>query len=191
MTLTPKQLQKLAAMLGMMGSAHDGEILAAAKAAHKVMSEAHLTWSQLVLNGTHQTYADGVRYGMAQGFARGKAEGLEEGRRLYEGALKAASQDGFRRGMDWGYQHRQNMEDAEDEEGDDEDEVEEEDHMDEWPGFARVIRQKYFDRLNGWERNFLESWGAKPALRTPSEKEYRIFAKLAQKFGERLPNAEY
>ena len=40
--------QKLAKLLGMMGSAHDGEILAAAKAAQRLLTDAKATWFDVV-----------------------------------------------------------------------------------------------------------------------------------------------
>ena len=62
---------------------------------------------------------------------------------------------------------------------------------DEWPAFAQFLLDKYGDRLSKWETDFLESWADKGPLSEPSEKQYAVFARLARKFGEKLPNAEY
>ena len=41
--------QRLAKLLGMMGSAHDGEVVAAARQAERLRADAGLTWHDIVL----------------------------------------------------------------------------------------------------------------------------------------------
>ena len=45
---SPSLLDKLAKILGMLGSAHDGEVLAAGRRAHLLITGADLTWPQLL-----------------------------------------------------------------------------------------------------------------------------------------------
>ena len=42
-------LERLAKLLGMLGSAHDGEALAAARQAERLRAEAGLTWPQIII----------------------------------------------------------------------------------------------------------------------------------------------
>lgn len=44
MTLHQNDLQKLAKLLGMLGSAHDGEVLAAARKAHNLLTAKGASW---------------------------------------------------------------------------------------------------------------------------------------------------
>jgi hypothetical protein len=46
--LNPDDRRKLVSCLGMLGSDHDGECLAAARAAHRLVSQLRLTWSDIV-----------------------------------------------------------------------------------------------------------------------------------------------
>jgi hypothetical protein len=46
--LPPALRDKLAKILGMLGSDHDGEVLAAARRAQMLIKAAHLTWAQIV-----------------------------------------------------------------------------------------------------------------------------------------------
>lgn len=48
-------LFKLAKICGKFGSAHDGEILSAAKMAHRLVKEAKLTWDDVLLDGVQIT----------------------------------------------------------------------------------------------------------------------------------------
>jgi len=41
--------QRLAKLLGMMGSAHDGEVIAAARHAERLLADAGLTWAEIVV----------------------------------------------------------------------------------------------------------------------------------------------
>jgi hypothetical protein len=47
-TLSPPLLDKLSKVLGMLGSAHDGEVLAAGRRAHIMVSNAGWTWPALL-----------------------------------------------------------------------------------------------------------------------------------------------
>jgi hypothetical protein len=47
-TLSPLFLDKLAKILGLLGSAHDGEILAAGRRAHMLIANSGWTWPELL-----------------------------------------------------------------------------------------------------------------------------------------------
>src|SRR5438874_13522160 len=48
-SVTGLDRERLAKLLGMMGSAHDGEVVAAARQAERLRAEAGLTWVDIVL----------------------------------------------------------------------------------------------------------------------------------------------
>ena len=49
MNAAPLDRDRLAKLLGMMGSAHDGEVVAAARQAERLRADAGLTWHDIVL----------------------------------------------------------------------------------------------------------------------------------------------
>ena len=49
MTAASLDRDRLAKLLGMMGSAHDGEVVAAARQAERMRAEAGLTWQQIMV----------------------------------------------------------------------------------------------------------------------------------------------
>jgi len=54
MTLQPSELQRLSKLLGMTGSAHDGEALAAARKAHDLIKAKNMTWPAVL--GLHDNH---------------------------------------------------------------------------------------------------------------------------------------
>ena len=50
MPLLPCQRQKLVKVLGMTGSPHPGEVVAAAAAAHRILSAAGLSWDSVIVS---------------------------------------------------------------------------------------------------------------------------------------------
>ena len=46
--LSPPFLEKIAKVLGMLGSSHDGEVIAAGRRAHLMVSNAGSTWAELL-----------------------------------------------------------------------------------------------------------------------------------------------
>jgi hypothetical protein len=85
MTLTEDQLRRLARLLGMMGSHHDGEILNAAKAAQKflVASLGSTAWEEVLLhnNGARWTDDDvraAIDAAYKQGYAAREADAKDE-----------------------------------------------------------------------------------------------------------------
>jgi hypothetical protein len=53
-TMTPEQTKRLSQLLGMLGSAHDGEVLNAAKMAQRFLGGLGLTWEEaLTHNGSY------------------------------------------------------------------------------------------------------------------------------------------
>ena len=80
--MTPDDLRRLIQLLGMMGSAHDGECLNAARMAQRHVAGLGATWEE-VLNRTDSkgTFSeDTVREAYSSGHQAGYAKGLEEGR---------------------------------------------------------------------------------------------------------------
>src|SRR3954447_13797385 len=62
--------ERLAKLLGLMGSAHDGEVVAAARQAERLRAEAGLTWQQIMVptlppphrSAPVQTVADAIEF---------------------------------------------------------------------------------------------------------------------------------
>jgi len=48
MTIQPSELSKLAKLLGMLGSAHDGEVVNAARKADELIRKHDATWSDII-----------------------------------------------------------------------------------------------------------------------------------------------
>jgi hypothetical protein len=76
-------LEQLAKCLGLLGSAHEGEILNAARKAEALRLSLDVTWTQLLANGSSTTlteeqmakiYAAGLQKGEALGYQRGQAD---------------------------------------------------------------------------------------------------------------------
>jgi hypothetical protein len=65
--------KRLAALLGMIGSAHDGEALNAARLAHKLVVGSGLSWEQVLKGGGYTE--DFVREVAAKAYAEGKVDG--------------------------------------------------------------------------------------------------------------------
>lgn len=77
--------KRLSHLLGMLGSAHDGEVLNAAKLAHRLVREAKATWPELFAGKppTAPTYDDGYRHGFTAGYQKAVAEAAHEMREAY------------------------------------------------------------------------------------------------------------
>jgi hypothetical protein len=82
MALAPAEQQKLARLLGMLGSDHDGEALNAARLAQRLVTAANLTWAELVAAPAALTPAEvdlrRVEQLERDAFERGRKAGLAE-----------------------------------------------------------------------------------------------------------------
>lgn len=82
MTLSPEIRERLGKVLGMTGSSHDGEVLAAVRRAQSIMVGAKLSWSDLLgaqpQQQSGQNFEDGFRAGFERGVAKGRVEGRAE-----------------------------------------------------------------------------------------------------------------
>jgi hypothetical protein len=82
MALAPPEQQRLARLLGMLGSAHDGEVLNAARLAQRLLATANMTWTELVATPPALTPAEIDLARIAQleadAFERGRRAGLAE-----------------------------------------------------------------------------------------------------------------
>jgi hypothetical protein len=72
-------------LLGMLGSAHDGEVLNAAKAAQRLLGAEGLTWEEAFASNNNNgaganAGAEQYNTGYQTGYRSGYARGLEEGR---------------------------------------------------------------------------------------------------------------
>lgn len=56
-TPSPLDRDRLGKVLGMLGSAHDGEVLAAARQAHRIVSEAGATWEAVFAGAVPMVHA--------------------------------------------------------------------------------------------------------------------------------------
>jgi hypothetical protein len=68
--------RKLIALLGMIGSVHDGEVLNAAKMAQRLLGSMGLSWEEAFGNssgGESRSYQDGYNDGYRRGLAEGHA----------------------------------------------------------------------------------------------------------------------
>jgi hypothetical protein len=77
------EIDQLAKLLGMLGSAFDGEVLVAARKAHALVINNDWTWPQLLANGSasalteeqiNRVYAAGLQKGEIVGYQRGMAD---------------------------------------------------------------------------------------------------------------------
>lgn len=75
--MEPEKRTRLAQLLGMLGSAHDGEVLNAARLACRLIGSEAMTWTQ-VLNGedggSSNRDQEQYNFGYAAGYARATAE---------------------------------------------------------------------------------------------------------------------
>lgn len=69
----PVDQKRLAQFLGMLGSDHDGEVVNAAKMAHRMVTQAGLTWEQVLHGGGYTT--EFVQKVAAEAYAAGKVDG--------------------------------------------------------------------------------------------------------------------
>lgn len=79
MPLPPDQRTRLTKLLGMTGSAHDGEALNALRLAQKLMGEAKVTWEDTLHGNRLLTYQEGFLEGRTAGLEEGYARGYREG----------------------------------------------------------------------------------------------------------------
>lgn len=78
MSISDKDRQRLVIILGMLGSAHDGEVLNAAKQAHRVVSAMKLSWSDVLDNAgcyTREQVQEVADLAYTRGLEEGKAVG--------------------------------------------------------------------------------------------------------------------
>jgi hypothetical protein len=77
------EIERLAQLLGMLGSDFDGEVLVAARKAHALLITLDATWGQLLANGSDSSlteeqmtkiYSAGLQRGEAIGYQRGMAD---------------------------------------------------------------------------------------------------------------------
>jgi hypothetical protein len=66
--MTPDTKTRLIKLLGMMGSIHDGEILNAARLAHRLVKEAGLTWEQAIGGITGEQLRKAEHNGFNRGY---------------------------------------------------------------------------------------------------------------------------
>jgi hypothetical protein len=80
--MTP-ELERMAQLLGMLGSDFDGEVLVAARKAHTMLISQDWTWQQLLANGSssvlteeqiQKIYSAGMQRGEVLGYQRGQAD---------------------------------------------------------------------------------------------------------------------
>ena len=84
MVLSKKEVERLIALLGMLGSAHDGEVVNAARLAQRLIGGAGVTWAD-VLNGQTRgdKYSDedmqaAVNYAYRNGYTAGVADSKQK-----------------------------------------------------------------------------------------------------------------
>lgn len=75
--LAPDKKKLLIKLLGMMGSAHDGEVLAAARKAQALVRECGVTWEDVM-----QTVYDDLEAVVEKAFSAGHRDGYEAGKRF-------------------------------------------------------------------------------------------------------------
>jgi hypothetical protein len=145
MTLTEDQRRRLTRILNMLGSAHDGEVLNAARQAQKFLGSLGLTtWDEVLHNGTpgaRWTDADlevSIDAAFKQGYAAHEEDGKAEALRAFDDAHSC-------------------------------------------PAFAQLCLRNFRDKLTPWEVDFCRSWSVKSEDAEPSDKQIRVFQKLARK----------
>lgn len=79
--------RRLIALLGMIGSAHDGEILNAARLAQRLIGSEGLTWEEVLSNGNGAISQSDMQVLFDAGFRKGHDDGYRKG--LAEGHVKS------------------------------------------------------------------------------------------------------
>lgn len=173
---TEKRKKKVVQLLGMLGSFHDGEVLNAARLAHKEMINGNMRWEDL-FNGHAPADLWGANpaereEGREEGYKEGFEAGLNKSDVLHEAELEQEYKRGFDAGVKSAKAKKVKM------------------PLDDpaWKDFARMIYDEHEAYLTAWERDFVISFATGVRF-VPTERQYAIFCRLAKKLRIALPAA--
>lgn len=96
--MDPPARKRLIQILGMLGSAHDGEVLNAARLAQRALGAANTTWAELLDDTPRHTEADLQRV-FDEGFRQGADFAKKDAARRYSGGNQPATWLGLAREM--------------------------------------------------------------------------------------------
>jgi hypothetical protein len=156
--------KRLIQLLGMMGSSHDGEVLNAARLAHKLARS--LGGWEVVLGSAYNPLGDANRAEREEGWQAGWQEGWQEG---FEKGGENADQDAYDKGFQDGVNSAKSIKATRS-----------------WRQWAKDRVKDDEDYLSAWEINFFGSFGA-GRYAEPSKKQHAIFVRVAQRLDLELP----
>lgn len=154
---TRDERKRLVQLLGMLGSDHDGEVVNAARLAHRLLRSKPYTWDEVVsVNGSASTNAGGTNRA-----AGGREAEILELKKQIAVAYKNGFQDGVK-------STGQRMVKAN------------------WKQFARLVVENEQDFLSDWEIKFFGSF-AEGRRNVPTDKQKAIFVAVAERLGLEPP----
>jgi hypothetical protein len=160
--LPEKDLTRLARLLGMLGSNHDGEVASAGRMAHRLVATHKLSWDELLKNGTQPGSVDKLytQDDIVASYNAGLHEGMKQGMdqaRAAEAVAKFRSTNQYRRSLA------------------------------PWRAWCQDALDEAADDLSEWEYGFLESF-IQRGFDTPTPKQEAVMRRIATKIGIAPPN---
>lgn len=172
--LPEEKLRRLTQLLGMLGSRYDGEVLNAAKLAHRLLTDYKLQWGEVLYPASRNGSAapgHGFSAERGEGWEAGYEAGYEAGQndaaQLYASALQAQYERGFAAGVKSVNAGRTYPRQG-------------------WKAWAHARVDEDHDCLSDWEIKFFGSFAA-GRYAVPSEKQRAIFERVAARLDLELP----
>lgn len=166
--LPEKQRTRLIQLLGMLGSAFDGEVVNAARLAAQLLTNYKLSWAELIGPGYASTNGDLNRAGGGpEQWRAGFEAGLQKAAQMQKAALAAEYSNGFADGV----KNARAMGVRPDSS---------------WKDWARHRADSDHEWLSDWEVKFFGSF-ADGRYAVPSQKQRAIFERVAERLDLELP----
>jgi hypothetical protein len=157
MPLPEKDRNRLIALLGMLGSHHDGEVANAGRMASRLIVTHKLTWAD-VLNGTALNSNGYSQDDIVASYSAGLQEGMKQGMNQAKADAAAAK---FRAARGGGMNSP-------------------------FRTWCQNVLDDHEDDLTSWEREFLESF-LKRGWDSPTEKQEAVMIRIGRKTGLEPP----
>lgn len=183
----PNHHTRLAQLMGMTGSVHDGEAINALRLANKWLAEHKLTWAELLNGPLPKAPPADLQRPRNEAYAHGRSEGFAQASNAYRSDLetmRARLGTEFQRGYDIGHAegHTKALRDAALHESIAARRAE----LDavraaaDWRAHAQGLLTRCLPQLSEWEITFLESIAQRE--RQLTEKQSAVLAGLRQKY---------
>lgn len=167
--------ERLIQLLGMLGSAHDGEVLNAGRLAQRFISDHKLTWEEIVNSSATTQTGAANRAAREEGRQEGYRQGLEEGKQFTAEDRRNEYVRGFHDGVN----------SIEEPPPDDTSAPEALDYA----AFSELMNEHYHHRLTNWENEFFQNF-SENAWTFATPKQAAIFVRVAQKLNLALPEGD-